>query len=230
MKLVIFNGSPRNRKSNSKILIEHFLSGYNKIYPEPVPIYYLANRNQKEAHKEIFRISDTVIVIFPLYTDCMPGIVKEFFEDIAQPEPTNSKKLGFIVHSGFPEAIHSTFIERYLRKLTMRLNCAYLGTIIKGGVEGIQIMPPLMTRKIFGRFEESGEYFARNEAFSPGIQDRMQTLYKMSFRRRFLFNLTSKTGLTNFYWNSNLKRNNAYRNRFDKPFEEKNYSTQQTGR
>ncbi|MFW6370050.1 MAG: hypothetical protein ACOC10_02460 [Bacteroidota bacterium] len=44
--------------------------------------------------------------------------------------------------------------------------------------------------------------------------------------RRFLFSLVSKTGLTDFYWNSNLKRNNAFSKRFDKPFEEENYRTQ----
>jgi hypothetical protein len=46
MKLVIFNGSPRNKKSNSKVLIEHFLAGYNKICPDPVPVQYLANRKK----------------------------------------------------------------------------------------------------------------------------------------------------------------------------------------
>lgn len=225
MKLVIFNGSPRNKKSNSKILIEHFLSGYNKICSEQVPIHYLANRKQKEEQKEIFRKSDIVIVIFPLYTDCMPGIVKEFFESIVQLELTNSKKIGFIIQSGFPEAIHSIFVERYLKKLTKRIKCEYLGTIIKAGVEGIQIMPPFMTKKLFGRFEDLGEYFAKNEVFSAEIQARLRKPFKMSPMRRFIFRLFSKTGLTNFYWNSNLKRNNAFNKRFDKPFEEENFNT-----
>ncbi|MDX2413926.1 MAG: NAD(P)H-dependent oxidoreductase, partial [Bacteroidales bacterium] len=144
MKLAIFNGSPRNKKSNSKILIEHFLSGYNKICSEPVPIHYLANCKQKEEQKEIFRNAEIVIIIFPLYTDCMPGIVKDFFERIAELKLTPSKKIGYVVQSGFPEAIHSIYIERYVDKLTKRLKFEYLGTIIKGGVEGIQMMPPFM--------------------------------------------------------------------------------------
>jgi len=36
----------------------------------------------------------------------------------------------------------------------------------------------------------------------------------------------SKTGLSNFYWNSNLKKNGAYKNRFDKPFIEEINGTQ----
>ncbi len=229
MKLAIFNGSPRNKNSNSKMLIEHFLSGYKRICNEPVSIHYLANRKKKEEQVEIFRDSEIVIIIFPLYTDCMPGIVKEFFESIVALKLPPSKKIGFIVQSGFPEAIHSIYIERYLEKLTKRLKCEYLGTIIKGGIEGIQIMPRFMTKKLFGRFKELGEYFAKNEAFSTEIQEKLRKPFKMSPVRRFLFGVFTKTGLTNFYWNSNLKKNGAFSKRFDKPFEEENYSTQYTG-
>lgn len=224
MKLVIFNGSPRYKKSNSKILIDHFLKGYNKICSKPVSVHYLANRKQKNEQKEIFKNSEIVIIVFPLYTDCMPGIVKEFFESVVELKLTSSKKIGFVVQSGFPEAIHSIYIERYLEKLTKRIQCEYLGTIIKGGAEGIQIMPPSMTKKLFGRFESLGEYFAKNEKFSTEIKQTLRKPYKMSPVRIFLFKLLSRTGLTNFYWNSNLKKNNAFSNRFDKPFEEKNYS------
>lgn len=226
MKLVIFNGSPRYKKSNSKILIEHFLIGFNKICVEPVPVHYLANRKQKDEQIEIFENSEIVIIVFPLYTDCMPGIVKEFFEGIVELKLTSTKKIGFVVQSGFPEAIHSIYIETYLEKLTKRIKCEYLGTIIKGGVEGIQIMPSQMTKKLFGNFESLGEYFAKNEEFSPEIRKILRKPFKMSPVRIFLFKLISRTGLTNFYWNSNLKKNNAYSNRFDKPFEEENYSTQ----
>lgn len=225
MKLAVFNGSPRHKKSNSKLLIEHFLHGYNLIHPEPVAVYYLANQNQKEMQEEVFQSAEIVIIVFPLYTDCMPGIVKEFIERVAAIKLSASKKVGFIVQSGFPEAIHSSYVERYLKKLTTRMQCEYMGTIIKGGVEGIQIMPPMMTRKLFGLFTSLGEYFATNEAFSPEIKEMLGKPYKLSALRIFMFKLLSSTGLTNYYWNSNLKKNKAYSRRFDKPFEGENYDT-----
>lgn len=226
MKLAIFNGSPRNKKSNSKLLIDQFLMGYNKISSDTVSIQYLANRKQKETQSEFYRIAEIVIIIFPLYTDCMPGIVKEFFETIAELKLTQNKKIGFIVQSGFSEVIHSVCIERYLEKLTKRLKCEYLGTIIKGGVEGIQVMPSRMTNKLFCSFQDLGEYFAKTKTFSPEIMSSFRKPYKMSLISRFLFNIFSKTGLTNLYWNRNLKKNKAYKNRFDKPFEEEIKSTQ----
>ncbi|MDD3666474.1 MAG: NAD(P)H-dependent oxidoreductase [Bacteroidales bacterium] len=221
MKFVLFNGSPRNQKSNTKILLEHFLRGYNRVNPESVPVSYLANRKLKDDHLTAFRDSNIVIVAFPLYTDSMPGIVKEFFEDIARSGISGSKKMGFIVQSGFPEAIHSIYIERYLEKFTARMKCEYLGTIIKGGVEGIQMMPPFMTRKLFGRFEALGVYFATNFGFSKAIGAKLRRPYKMTAMGRFIFSIVSRTGLTNYYWNSNLKKNNAYDKRFDQPFSRK---------
>jgi NAD(P)H-dependent FMN reductase len=221
MKLAIINGSPRYKKSNSTLLINQFLSGYNKIIPEEVPVHYLATQQLRNEAADAFLESDEIILIFPLYTDCMPGIVKDFIESIAQMNRNDigGKKIGFVVQSGFPETIHSVAVEHYLEKLTKRLQCEYLGTVIKGGVEGIQIMPPFMTRKLFLQFEKLGEYFAKNSAFSPQIMDKLRKPYKMSPIQRSVFSMMAKTGLTNFYWNSNLKKNGAFEKRFDKPYE-----------
>ncbi|MFP4015083.1 MAG: NAD(P)H-dependent oxidoreductase [Chitinispirillaceae bacterium] len=218
MKLAIFNGSPRNNKSNSKLLTDQFLSGYGKICSESVPVHFIADRKKRDEGLELFRNAEAVIIIFPLYTDCMPGIVKEFFENLSILELKEKKKVGFIVQSGFPEAIHSVYVEYYLKKLTGRLQCEYLGTVIKGGVEGIQIMPPFMTMKLYSQFQTLGEFFAENTAFSPEVKENLRQPYKMSSLRRIVFEAMSRTGLANFYWDSNLKKNDAFEKRFDTPF------------
>lgn len=41
----------------------------------------------------------------------------------------------------------------------------------------------------------------------------------MSPRKIAIFKLLIKLGLTNFYWNNNLKKNGAFEKRFDRPFE-----------
>jgi hypothetical protein len=218
MKLAIFNGSPRQKHSNSTILIEHFINGYNKFFDEAPSINYIANIKQQSINIQAFDNAEFIIIIFPLYTDCMPGVVKEFFEKLNERKGFPAKKIGFIVQSGFPEIIHSVGIERYLQKLVMRLNSQYLGTLIKGGVEGIQIMPGFMTKKLFKNFEMLGEHFANHQEFSPKIKAKLAKPYKMSFFRILSFKLFKFFGFTNFYWNMNLKKNDAYSKRFDRPY------------
>ena len=218
MKLTIYNGSPRRKKSNSLLLINHFLEGYNSVKPQEVPVYHLAGKRDKQEQLQAFKEAETVIIIFPLYTDCMPGIVKEFIEEIAAQEYTGNKKIGFIVQSGFPEAIHSVYVERYLEKLSRRLKFEYLGTIIKGGVEGIQVMPEGMTKKLFTNFNKLGKYFAETGSFSSEIKQSLRKPYKMSKSRLFAFKALQKTGLTNFYWNGKLKEHNAFDKRFAAPY------------
>ncbi len=218
MSLIIYNGSPRNKKSNSKLLIDKFLVGYHKENSDEIPVYYLANRRLRQERIEHFKKAETILLFFPLYTDAMPGIVKEFLEDIYDLKDPSPKKIGFIVQSGFPEAVHSSFLERYLKKFTNRMGYDYLGTIIKGGVEGIQIMPASMTKKLFKNFENLGEYFAKNGAFNPTIKESLATPFRMSTMRKKIFKLLSDTGVTNFYWNSQLKKNSAYDKRFDQPY------------
>jgi NAD(P)H-dependent FMN reductase len=219
MKLAIFNGSPRLKKSNSKILIEHFLKGYHKRSNESPSVGYLANLKRLEQNVELFKNSEIVLIIFPLYTDCMPGVVKEFFEKIYESGNYSAKKIGFIVQSGFPETIHSVWVEKYLQKLVKRLNCVYLGTVIKGGVEGVQIMPPFLTKKLYHNFEMLGEHFADYQEFHPKIRTMFSKPYKLSPIRILFFKLFQSFGFVNFYWNQNLKKHNAYNKRFDKPYE-----------
>ncbi len=217
MRLTIFNGSPRNKKSNSKILIEKFIEGFNEASDDQPEVFYLASARNREMHLKAFSESETCLIIFPLYTDSMPGIVKEFFEMIYLSDLPRPARLGFILQSGFAESIHSVYLERYLKKFTRRLKCEYLGTVIKGGVEGIQIMPPSMTRKMFKNFKALGKYFAETVQFSPEIMREFAKPYKMPILKQWLYPLLPSS-LLNFYWNSNLKKNNAWEKRFDAPY------------
>jgi NAD(P)H-dependent FMN reductase len=217
MKLAIFNGSPRKSKSNSTFLMQHFLTGYSTHDANHIDINYLADISKTNEHLEKFDNADTAIIIFPLYTDAMPGQVKYFIEQLEGID-SKGKSVGFIVQSGFPEAHHSIFVERYLQKLAKRLDWNYIGTIVKGGVEGIQIMPPNMTKKLYNQFEKLGTYFAETGEYDPLILKKLRTPYKMSKIRILFFKLFMLTGLENFYWNMKLKEHHAFDNRFARPY------------
>ncbi len=217
MKLAIFNGSPRRKKSNSKILTEQFLRGYTEIPGNEYSVNYLMAANMQDMAR-IYQEADTIIIIFPLYTDCMPGIVKMFFEEINSLSDSSSKNIGFIVQSGFPEAIHSTFVEKYLEKFTRRMSGNYLGTVIKGGIEGIQEVPPGRNKKLFNAFFKLGYDFAKTGAFNEQVIQKLRKPYKLSVWLRAIIYVFYLFGATNFYWNKMLKQNKAYNDRYAQPY------------
>jgi len=221
MQLTIFNGSPRRRKSNSKLLIAKFLEGYSKIEKKQVQVLYIASKKERAKRIEAFKNSEIVIIFMPLYTDSMPGIVKEFFEDIINIEDKKTKKIGYVVQSGYLEAINSVYLAKYLKKFTSRLKIEYLGTVIKGGVEGIQTMPSFMTNKLFKNFTNLGEQFAKNSKFDKATVKKLGSPYELSKNMVKFFNFLKFIGLTDFYWNRSLRKNKAFEKRFNHPYAQK---------
>jgi len=197
--------------------MDKFIEGFIKTQCNEYSIGYLSTISKTQDHLNMIMESEYIIIIFPLYADSMPGRVKLFIESM-RTNDIRGKKLGFVVQSGFPEAHHSIFIERYLHRLSDRLGAEYLGTVIKGGVEGIQIMPGWMTKKLFRQFYELGEFFGQKGQFEAKICEKLAKPYKMSKTNLSIFRLLTKTGLNDFYWNQQLKKNEAYALRFDRPY------------
>jgi len=175
MRLTIFNGSPRGKGSNTRILLEQFINGFLAANSSnQFEIAYLRQTSQLSKHVGLFEKAEHVLLAFPLYTDAMPGIVKAFIEALESfCGRGNNPSIGFIVQSGFPEPIHSQYVAKYLEMLAKRLGCAYLGTAIKGGVEGIQVQPPWMTKKLFQSFYELGIHHAKTGEFSNEILQKL---------------------------------------------------------
>lgn len=221
MKLVVFNGSPRRKSSNSEIITEKFLQGYSRYSDSDIVLKYIAgNKNMAELVAEFYS-ADRVIIIFPLYTDSMPGPVKEFFEELHASETRKNLQLGFIVQSGFPESIHSEAVELYLKKFAGRIGCMYTGTVIRGGIEGIQQKHERMNQKLFRMLDELGSHYVQTGEFNRIILQKLRKPRKFNFTTLTLFRLLKLTGITNFYWNRQLRKNEAFERRFDQPYADK---------
>ncbi len=221
MRLTIFNGSPRGKGSNTKILLEQFMQGFEASAGNSCEVFYLNRTQEHHLYAQALAEAECVLLAFPLYTDAMPGIVMAFIEAL---EPlcrrAGNPPIGFMVQSGFPESAHSRHVEKYLEKLARRLGSRYLGTIVKGGCEGIQIMPENMTRKLFESFRQIGKTFGKTGQFDPAL---LRELAKPERYPRWMapfFMLFVKTSRASFYWDSQLKENGVYEQRFARPFAE----------
>lgn len=219
MKLTIINGSPRGKNSNSSVITQWLLEGIGNHKDYETETAYLNRIQDHESTVGKMANSDMVIIIFPLYADCMPGLVMAFIERLQPLKGSlQGKKLGFIVHSGFPEACHSRYVERYLVWLSKELNADYMGTAITAGSEGFRVMPESMTRKKRSLYNQLGAKMMETGSFDPELSKMISGAERLPKLTLLLYRILGKTGVANFYWNGMLKRNNAYDNRSAKPY------------
>ena len=214
MKLIVINGSPKGKGSNTTILTSKFLKGFLSIEGNSAGTFYLKSLEDQKSALQIFTSAEVILIAFPLYTDSMPGIVKEFIESLEKLKGVNPElKIFFLVQSGFPESNHSLFIARYLEKLTKRLEIKYAGTIIKGGVEGIKIKPSWMVKRLTKNLEKLGFIFGKSGMLDEKILKRLAKPSNFSGLYLLFASLLGKAGMFNYYWDMQLKKNNAFQKR-----------------
>jgi len=221
MQLTVYNGSPRGKAGNTEIMLNKVVEGIQSITEVDLTWINLSNRRERAVAHENFPNADLILFGFPLYTDAMPGLTKEFIESLAPYCAREANpRMAFLVQSGFPEACQSRPVERYLEKLVRRLNAPYAGTIVKGGCEGVRMMPEQMNRKLFAGLKACGVELAQTGSLDP------EKLRKLAKPERYpkivapLFRLILKLPMMQSYWNNQLKKNGAFENSFARPFME----------
>ena len=221
MQLTVYNGSPRGKAGNTEIMLNKVVEGIQSITEVDLTWINLSNRRERAVAHENFPNADLILFGFPLYTDAMPGLTKEFIESLAPYCAREANpRMAFLVQSGFPEACQSRPVERYLEKLARRLNAPYAGTIVKGGCEGVRMMPEQMNQKLFAGLKACGVELAQTGSLDP------EKLRKLAKPERYpkivapLFRLILKLPMMQSYWNNQLKKNGAFENSFARPFME----------
>lgn len=208
MKLILFNGSPRATKGSTQLFFQYFIKGFESIPGNQSEIVVLQEVSDPKTLTEAFSGADAVLLGFPLYADSMPSIVKNFIEALGPLRGKNNlPALFFLVHSGFPEAYHSRFVEKYLKKMTRRLGCRYIGTIIKGGSEGVVSNSEKANQKLFQLFFDLGQEFAQSGKLNEPLTRQLAGMEHLPGWMVFLFTILDKLGLVNKGWDSEFKKN-----------------------
>jgi NAD(P)H-dependent FMN reductase len=209
MRLTVFNGSPRGKAGNSALMLQRFLDGFAAAGGEVECVHLLARRSARAEQLAAWHAAEAVLVAFPLYVDAMPALVKELLEDLdAEGCGLRHPPLLFLVQSGFPEACHARPLERWLEKLARRLGAPHLGTMVRGGGEGIRDQPAWMTRKLFDTLSALGRSLAETGRLDPAL------LTALAGKERFAgvldqLGLRLASRVSRAWWNAQLRRHGA---------------------
>lgn len=215
MKIALFNGSPRGKASNSNVLLDFIIEGIGETHEKHV----VKNLRERPSHLETVQSSDTIVIVLPLYTDAMPGVVMDFLEAIGTiKDGLKNKRFLFVVHSGFPEGRQSFPLRDYLVHYSEKLGVHLIDVIIMGGSEGVRLMPPAMLKKKRACFNGIGRSIKAHDAIDPNVKAQLLKPVELSAGARKRYKLMQLAGLSNIYWDRQLKENNVYDQRFDKPY------------
>lgn len=207
-KLVIYNGSPRRSGSNSTLILKKVFNALG----DRVEVRDLKDKDKWEDWAEKFKVEEHVMLFMPLFIHAMPSHVMKFIEKLQ----LSSGTISFFIQSGFPESPQSYYLEAYFEQLSIRLERTYLGTVIKGGVEGLQIKPDKSQKKFIEPLKETIVNLVCEGNFNPKHINRLAQPIKFGKITEFIFKIIG--GMVHSSWNKQLKENNAYEKRFDCPY------------
>jgi hypothetical protein len=217
--LLLLNGSPRGERSNSMKMLSRVADGWEGGGGEEPEVLHLARKSDFDRAVTAFAEVDVVLLGFPLYTDAMPALAKEYIEALAPRTCADGNpRLAFLVQSGFPEASHSRPLERYLEKLARRLDSPCAGTIVRGGGEALQMMPEEANKKLWSRLRVLGEQLARDGRFGAAELKAIAGIERFSPLTTALLTVAVRLPIVQFYWNMQLKKNGAWERRFAAPY------------
>ena len=209
-KLVIYNGSPRRSGSNSALILKKAADALS----DRVEIRDLKEGDKWEEWAEAFKSENHVMLFLPLYVHAMPSHVMAFIEKLQ----ASKGSISFFIQSGFPESSQSHYLEAYFEQLALRLGRTYIGTAIKGGVEGLQQRPAKSQEKMIEPMVRTIVNLMGEGNLNP--TDICQLARPIRFAKGIdiLVKLLAKIGIINFFWDKQLKENDAYEKRFDCPY------------
>ncbi|MBN1776207.1 MAG: NAD(P)H-dependent oxidoreductase [Clostridiales bacterium] len=212
MKFLLCNGSPRGKNGNSGILVDALAKGLSEHADVRIEKALLNRIGEHEQTAGALAAADCAIIVFPLYTDAMPGMTMAFFEKLAPYIGSlNDLHLGFVVQSGFPEKIQSRAVEKYLERLTGILGAQYSGTAIFGG--GMS-----MGKNRLKLARDLGKTFLPSGTFDPALLAETSRMEKLSPRGIKVMRLITNMPLIQIPWIRQLRVNGSFKRRNDRPY------------
>lgn len=140
--VVLISASPKiNEESLSKFLLtfaEKQMAA-NGVHTEHVDVRESISKKQTEHNFEMMQKADALVLVFPLYVFCLPGILMRFLQDYVsyckQHETTvKDVKVYAVVNCGFPEPNINEEAVHVIKSFSRNIGASFrFGVMIGGG-------------------------------------------------------------------------------------------------
>ncbi len=176
----------------------------------------LTRKETQDAYQTLMQ-ADAIVMIFPLYFFCMPGMLTRFLQDFAADFPQTQKKTGVyaIVNCGFPEPDINLEALRVVERFTIQTGRSFCGGVMVGcggmilGVQRAPFMKPVYDA-IDGLFNR-----VKNDVLSGGYQDNQIDSIAVNFPRKLYF-IAGNAGWKSMARKNHLHKEDLYR----KPYQQ----------
>ena len=216
--IVLINASPKiNEPSASEYLVGVAQGHIDEDANNKIIINIRQSIKKHKTQEDFVAISkaDAIIIAFPLYIFCMPGILTRFLEDYYKfcTEPgraSSNAKVYAIVNCGFPEPEINLEAVRVIRSFCHHVNAHFrFGVLIGGGGMLVGAKDAPFMKKTLGNL---------NDAFATIAQDIASTDFReieniniaMNFPRR-LYLFMGNRGWHSMARKNGLKKKDLYK-------------------
>ena len=112
MKISIINGSPKQGKNTSELLIKFFLAEIGNEHS--VEIYRPSKENLGQEQFELMAKSDVMLFVFPLYVDSIPSHLLKLLVEIDKKKILSKKTMVYcMINNGFFEGKQNQLFLTY---------------------------------------------------------------------------------------------------------------------
>jgi hypothetical protein len=215
--IVLINGSPKvNETSTSKFLAEALGARIDPATANQsfINIRQSISRHRTEQDFATISKADTIIIAFPLYIFCLPGILIRFLEDYYNFYLENGRventKVYAIVNCGFPEPGINLEAVRVIRSFCRHIKADFrFGILIGGGGMLLEARDAPFMRKTIKELEQAFASIVEDIA-GDALQAMDNINIAMNFPRRLYFFMGHR-GWVSLARKNGLKKKDLYR-------------------
>jgi len=222
--IVLIDGSPKvNEPSTSKYLVDA-IGG--QIHEAAAHKTFINVRQSIKKHKTpddfaVIAQADAIIVVFPLYIFCMPGILTRYLEDyykyyLEHQQTAKKPKVYAVVNCGFPEPGINLEAVRVIRSFSQHISGQFrCGVLIGGGAMLREAANAPFMKKTMKSLNDAFAVLIGDMA-SENLKDIDNINISMNFPRR-LYMFMGDRGWKGLVRKNGLSKKDIYR----RPYENK---------